>query len=73
MSLVGLELTKNFQTFWTTKTAARQLGLTEIKNGNVELDKSTHSIAELIDKQEEKKPSLENFVETSDFFFSFGE
>ena len=61
------------KSFWTTKTAARQLGLTEIKNGNVELDKSTHSIAESIDKQEEKKPSLENFVETSDFFFSFGE
>jgi hypothetical protein len=60
------------KSFWVSKTASRQLDLNEVKNGNLESDKSALSMSELIDKHEEKKASMENFTETSDFFFSFG-
>lgn len=59
------------KTYWVTKTATNQLGLNTIKRGKFKEDTSTLSISQMIEKNEEKKASLEAFTETSDFFFSF--
>eukprot|EP00943_MAST-04B_sp_MAST-4B-sp1_P000133 g133.t1 len=69
----NIHVLKRERSYWVSKTAAKQLGMNEVRAGKFELDPSTFSLSELISNNEAKKDSLDDYTKTSDLFFTFGE
>ena len=59
--------------YWVSKNGHKQLGLIEKQKGKPVASEPTHALNSMINRKEEKKASLDPFVETTDFFFSFNQ
>ena len=59
--------------YWVSKNGHKQLGLIEKQKGKHVVSEPTHALNSMINRKEEKKASLDPFVETTDFFFSFNQ